>query len=137
MIEAVVSASLMLVVMTFIAQMTQRVRGVLRQVSQQRVAIQELSNQLERLTMLTEDELRPELDRLVIASQSVTILPDAKLTGELIDDEFGKRLVLRLNWLRRHSGQPIEICGWLAPASGSQSTAVPANVSGFNEDTAS
>lgn len=114
MIEAVVSAGLLLVVMSFSLQMTYRVDTVWRDTGHHRVAIHELSNQLERLSKLGSSERMTELESLKVSEHLSATLQDAELTGEVVDDDWGQRLVLRLNWLRRHPGQPLQMSAWLS-----------------------
>jgi hypothetical protein len=113
MIEAVVSAGLLLGVMSFAVQMTYRVDGVWRDTAQHRVAIHELSNHLDRLTLLSPEEIVSAIDAIVVSDAASRTLHDAKLDAERIDDELGTRIVVRINWTRRTPGNPVVLVGWL------------------------
>jgi hypothetical protein len=113
MLEVVCAAGILLVIITFSMKMTLRIDGIWSDVGQHRVALHELSNQLEELTLLPSKEVASRLQSLTISMESATVLPKAKLTGELIEDDFGSRVVLRLNWLRRHPGVPVNMTAWL------------------------
>jgi prepilin-type N-terminal cleavage/methylation domain-containing protein len=118
-VEVIVSASLLVVVMTFITTLAFRVDQTWKQIAHQRVAMNELSNQLDRLLHLNSDKLDTAIDAIEASSELRQTLPNPRLTAERIDDELGKRVVLRLNWQRRFPGRPLELIGWL-PASEAQ-----------------
>lgn len=113
MIEVVVSAGLLLVLMSFLLKMTYRVGSIWTDIGHHRSAINELSNQIDRLTLLTESELAKELASLELSAEGSATLFDAALTGEVINDEFGRRLELRLTWNRRHPVAPTEMSAWI------------------------
>ena len=56
-------------------------------------------------------------------------LRNPELSGELIEDDLGTRIGLRLNWERIHPGKPVELAGWLLANSNS------ANKENDNEET--
>lgn len=116
MIELVVAAGLLLVAMSFVVQMTHRVDHLWSDTSEHRVAIHELSSQLDRLSLLAPDEVSRQLETLRVAPQIAMTLKDASLSGKMIADELGNRVVLRLNWARRHPGNPLEMSAWVANA---------------------
>ncbi len=90
----------MLVVMSLVVRMTFSVDRVWRDVGQHRVAMQELSNQLDRLTMLPSDQLASAMKSLEVSEVVKRTLPAANLQSELIRDELGVRIVLRIDWQR-------------------------------------
>ena len=83
-IETVVAAGILLVIMNFAIQMTFRIDGLWSDVAQTRVAVHELSNQLETLTRLPVDELKNRLEAPVLSELVLTALPGAILQGQLI-----------------------------------------------------
>ena len=113
MIEAVVSAGLLMVVMSFVVQMTFRIDGVWGDTHHHRIAIQELSNQLDRLTRLSVEEIQTELQQLQPSEAIHETLHEATISGELVKDEFGQRVALQLNWDKRQPGKPMEMSAWL------------------------
>lgn len=125
MIEAVVAAGILLVTMRVSLQMIHRVDGVWTDAAQHRVAAQELSNHLDRLTRLSSDDVRKQLDALSPSRTVSETLVDARLSGVLQRDEWGERLVLELNWERRHPGPAVRLSGWLRPANDSNQESQP------------
>jgi len=63
-----------------------------------RLALDELTNQLDRLTALSETETRAELHQLMPGELVVRHLPGVQLTGELTPEELGSRMTLTLTW---------------------------------------
>lgn len=113
LVELIVSASLLVVVMTFVTSLAFRIDQTWKQISHQRIAINELSNQLDRLTRLTPAELATAIDAIDVSPEARQTLLHPQLTAEEIDDELGSRVVLRLDWQRSIPGRPVELVGWL------------------------
>ncbi len=83
-----------------------------------RLALDELSNQLDALTMLAPAALPERLERLDVSPRVADALGEAKLAAELRDDDDGARVVLTLRWTGPH-GEPQarSLTGWIvAPA---------------------
>ncbi len=115
-VETVVSAMLLVTVMSFFTTIVYRVDQVWRDTAHHRAAMMELSNQLEQLTLLSADEVRPQLDSLQPSASVASLLTDPVLAAEIVEDQWGSRLVLELNWQRPHPGTPVRLVGWLRPA---------------------
>lgn len=115
MTELVVAAGLLITVMTLVASTATRIGRLWQETARQRTAVTELSNQLERLTLMPVERVREELNGLKPSAPAGAALPEPDLSGELVEDELGRRIVLRINWQRRHPGQPVEMVGWLSP----------------------
>ena len=113
MIEVVVSAGILLVVMSFVASLTFRINLVWKDIGQHRAAMNELSNQLERLTLLADDDLAAAIALLEPSAVISQTLPEPALAGELIKDDWGNRLVLKLDWQRPHPAKPVQLVAWL------------------------
>jgi hypothetical protein len=82
-----------------------------------RLALDELSNQLDRLTALPEADARAELEQLKPSSFIAAKLPGAELTGQLQPADIGNRLTLRLSWNdlpQRPTTVPMS--AWILPA---------------------
>lgn len=116
MIEAVVSAGMLLVVMSFVTSLAYKIDLVWQDTNDRLAATNELSNQLERLTVLSPEELSLELRSLEASEVAARTLHNPELTGEIINDPWGNRLVLRLNWQHRHAAPPVEMVAWLPTA---------------------
>ena len=90
-----------------------------------RVALDELSNQLDRLTALPSAELPQAMERLAPSAFVATRLPGAELNGQLEPGDLGTHLTLKLSWdepQRRHA--PVALAAWVfaPPPTGGQPT---------------
>jgi len=91
-----------------------------RDVSQYRVAVHELSAQLEELTLMDANSVTERIDQLKPSAVSAERLPDAKLSGLLVKDSLGTRVELSINWKRMVESKPVVLCGWLIESEGSE-----------------
>ncbi len=113
MTELVVAAGLLITALSLLATLSFR-SGKLWQDSQHyKLAADELTNQLERLTLLDEATLDEALGNLDVTPAIKATLSDAKLSGSKIVDEFGPRIVLEINWDRAGKPEPLRLVGWL------------------------
>lgn len=79
-----------------------------------RFALDELSNQMERLTTLPADKLPTALERLAPSPLLAKRLAAAKLVGDLQPAENGTRLVLTLVWGNApNTGPLVSMAGWV------------------------
>lgn len=83
---------------------------------QQNVATDELSNQLEQLLVLSPAAAATAIAQLEPSSWALQTLPNAKLSAKLIDDHFGSRVVLEIQWQRIGDSTPLVAVGWLDTA---------------------
>jgi hypothetical protein len=91
-----------------------------------RLALDELTNQLDRLTALPSDELPRAVEQLSPSEFIVERLPGAQLGGELQPIETGTRVTLELSWneMAGHRA-PVTLSAWVfpqPPESGSEAT---------------
>lgn len=112
MIELVVTAMLLVTVMTFVTTISYSIHLVWKDIGHHRVAAGELANQLEQLTLMPQQELRDAVASLKPSEVCGRTLRQPELVGELIEDNLGTRIVLKINWSRRHPGKPVELVGW-------------------------
>lgn len=83
----------------------------------ERLALEELSNQLDRLTQLTATDLADELPRLRPEPAVANTLGGPRLDGELIEDEAGQRIVLCIRWSEgAHRERQRTLTAWLVAA---------------------
>jgi hypothetical protein len=81
-----------------------------------RLALDELSNQLERLTALPHADLQQAMAELAPSAFVAERLPGAKLSGALEDAEIGQRLTLRLSWNETDRVKaPVSLAAWVFP----------------------
>ena len=114
MIELVVSAMLLVTVMTFVTTLAFRVGLIWKDTGHHRLAMNELSNQLEVLTSLNPDQIPDALKEVQPSPMVIGTLDQPELSGDWLDDELGRRIVLRLNWQRRNPGKPVTLVGWVS-----------------------
>lgn len=120
-LEVIVSFTLLSSVLAFATPLVVRHTRLLAGQRHYRLALDELSNQLERLAALPATEL-PAAAREIVPSEFVTTrLPGAKLQAQLIPADPGQRLTLRLTWDepgRRET--PLMLSAWIVSPARSQ-----------------
>jgi hypothetical protein len=79
------------------------------------LALDELSNQLDRLTALPGNELSEAVKELQLTPFTAERLSDAKLVGEIATSDIGQRVTLRLT-SRDPNGLKVSMAGWMFPA---------------------
>ena len=92
------------------------VRNIRLQVSSrhERVALEELSNQLDRLTSASTGSLRQELMELEPSEFAESTLPSPSLQGTVQEDEGGLRISLELTWEETGRDQaPLRLTTWV------------------------
>lgn len=114
MIELVISAMLLVTVMTFVTTLSYSINLVWKDIGHHRVAAGELSNQLESLTRLSHEEARKAVASLKPSEVCARTLLEPEIAGKLVDDNLGTRIELRINWNRRNPGKPVELVGWIS-----------------------
>lgn len=112
-LELVVSVAILLATVTVITTLIFKCGMIWKDVSQRRVAVRELSSQLEELTLLDQDSAKDKIEQLELSALCTERLPAAKLTGVLSEDNLGVRIQLSLNWKRSVETKPVILCGWL------------------------
>ena len=81
-----------------------------------RLALDELSNQLERLTALPDEKRLAALQQLTPSSFAAARLPGAQLRGEVHALDLGQCLTLRLWWDEpQRKAAPVMITAWMFP----------------------
>lgn len=113
--ELIVAATLLVAVMSVVASLTVRSGRLWQDSRHYRLAIDELSNHIERLASLDKSRLAIALAKLPLSSQIQASLPNPVLSGESLTDEDGTRLVLHLAWDRLGKSPPMTLVGWIDP----------------------
>lgn len=111
-IELLIAMMIMVAVMGVTVTAIYRTDRIWRDTAQQRLALVELSNQMEELSLLPESELQKRIDELRPSEHCHHVLVGATLTGKSIDDALGRRLVLELDWRRDSPARPVRLVGW-------------------------
>jgi len=114
MFELVTSAVAMVTIMSFVTTLCFRTSNIWKDIGQQRVAVSELSNQLDRLTRMKLPQIEKELQSLEPSGYCKKTLREAQLFGKLEQSDLGPHITLKINWKRRFAGKPIALVGWVA-----------------------
>jgi hypothetical protein len=116
MLEVLVSFTLLISVLGVSAPLIVRQGRLMSGQRQYRMALDEATNQLERLSSLSETQCRKELDSLKPSELIAQRLPRVKLHGKLEAADIGQRLTLQLTWGDRpHAGTSITMAAWILP----------------------
>jgi len=113
MLECVVAAGILVVAISTVTSLAFRVGRIWMDVARQRIAMNELSNQLEIITLLSVEEVPEAIDSLNPSPAATSSLVEPELSGELIQDELGDRIRLQLTWKASGPVHPVELTGWL------------------------
>jgi hypothetical protein len=111
--ELIVAAGLLVTSISLLATTTVAGLKFHRLERQQEVATDELSNQLEQILALPSEDVATAAAQLEISSWALHTLPAAHLNADLIDDEYGKRVELKIDWQRTGDSKPLVAVGWL------------------------
>ena len=98
MLEVLVSLTLLMSVLSVSTPLIVRHGRLMTSQRQYRIGLDEVSNQLERLSALNEAELGRAIDVLTPSDFIAQRLPGAKLQGQLDATDLGRRLTVRLTW---------------------------------------
>ena len=113
-LEIFVALTLLSVGLSLSASLVVRHNRLLAEQRHYRLALDELSNQLERLAALPIDELTEAIDELKPSSFAADHLPGATLHGELRSSEIGQQLALSISWDDRvETAAPLTLSAWL------------------------
>lgn len=113
--ELLVSAVLLLSLISLVAPLAVRSGRFWQETRAYKLALEELTNELEYLTALPTAERQTSLEQWQPSEDLLAVLPGARLSGQTLDDEHGERLVLRLQWERQWHAQPLTLVGWIVP----------------------
>jgi hypothetical protein len=115
MTELIVAASLLISSLSLLVTLSFRTGKLWQDSRHYSLAVNELTNQLERLTTLEEDEIDGQLTELEPSAAIQAALPNPRLTGEKIVDEYGTRVMLAIEWDRPGNAKPLSLMAWLSP----------------------
>ncbi|QDS86865.1 hypothetical protein EC9_10400 [Rosistilla ulvae] len=113
MIELVVSATLLVALIGTFAPMSLSAGRLWQQTRHHQLALDELSNHLDRLLALPEDQRNAEIESLEPSAAAQAALPDARLTAVEVSDGDGVRLTIQIDWQRQTPAQPLSLTGWI------------------------
>jgi hypothetical protein len=108
-----VSALLLTTVMSVVGPLAVRGDRLWQDARHGRLALEELSSQLDRLTCLAEDQRQAALAELAPSEYAREALPNPHLSAETVRDRDGRRLVLQLTWDRPAAPGRMTLVGWI------------------------
>ena len=113
-IELLVSFTLLSTVLGAALPLVVRHGRILHSARQYRVALDELSNQAERIGALSHDDAMKAIDELEPSPFAAERLPDAKLTAEVASSDGFERVTLSLSWNEPgRQAAPVSLVAWL------------------------
>lgn len=125
MLDLFVSLALLVTLISVATPLVVRHGRLLKSQRNYRLALDELSNQLELLNGLRSDELPDAVKRIAPSPFVAERLSGARLTGKIEPAEVGGRVTLQLAWneIGRRDA-PVSLSAWILPVPG-QSHGVP------------
>lgn len=120
-LEVIVSFTLLSSVLAFATPLVVRHTRLLAGQRHYRLALDELSNQLERLSALPTAELSARAQEITPSEFLAARLPGAELQAQLTPADPGQRLTLQITWDepgRREA--PLALSTWIVPPARSQ-----------------
>jgi hypothetical protein len=115
-LEVIVAFTLLSSVLAFATPLVVRHGRLLTAQRDYRLALDELSNQLERLSALPAAELPAAVAQLAPSEFAAARLHGAELKGELSPADVGQRLTLRLSWDEpQRRAAPVTLAAWIIP----------------------
>lgn len=113
--ELLVAATLLVAGLALVAQGTVQTKRLMQDVRQYNLAIDELSNQLERLTAMGRLERKKAISDLKPSEGIDSILKDVALKAEEFLDDDGNRISISIEWDRGGPATPLTLVGWSSP----------------------
>jgi hypothetical protein len=118
MLDVFVSLTLLVTLISVATPLVVRHAQLLKSHRNYRLALDELSNQLDRLATVPVDRLPTAIDGLAPSEFVAKRLPGARLEGELAAAEIGTRVTLKLSWNEPGRNEhPVSLAAWRMPPS--------------------
>ncbi len=132
--ELLVSATLLIGMMLMVGQLTVRTGRLWQECRGYRLALDELTNQLDQLAALSAEERDIALTRLAPSESICAALPNPKFISEVRADQDGTRLHLQLAWDRLDGEKQIGLVRWIDPLAAIGEQASTLTDDGQNEE---
>lgn len=116
-LEVIVALTLLVTVLGLSMTLIVRHGRLLMAQRHYRQALDELSNQLDRVTALPVDDIPQTLKQLSLSEFAAARLTAGKLSAELKPADMGQRITMRLTWNEPHE-QSVSMTGWILPRAG-------------------
>jgi hypothetical protein len=112
-VEVLVASTLLLVTIGLMSSLGYRLQRIASDAKHYQMGVHELANQLDRLTAIPREELAAALEGLRVSELTAEGLTGAELQSDIVEDEWGTRLVLSLQWERVGDPVPMQMVGWI------------------------
>ena len=112
--ELLVAATLLVTLLSVVLPLAVKADRLRQDARHYRLALDELTNQLDSLASLRSPELKASLANLVPSTEIGTVLVEPKLSGVQVSDKDGTRIVLSLEWNQGRPSKPVTLVGWIA-----------------------
>jgi hypothetical protein len=113
-IEVLVAFTLLISVLSLSTPLVVKHGRLLTAQREYRLALDELSNQLERLVALPGPEIAAAVERLAPSEFITARLSSVELRGQFDAADFGRRITLRLTWDEpERSRAPVTLAAWI------------------------
>jgi hypothetical protein len=114
MLDLMVALTLLIAAMSLVGPLVVRHGQVLKSQRHYRLAMDELTNQLERLAALAPERLSDAMEQLALSPFIAERLVGAKIEGELAPVEAGVRITLHMTWDEiGHRREPVTLAAWV------------------------
>ncbi len=115
-LDALVAFTLLVTTLSVATPLVVRHGRLLKSQRDYRLALDELSNQVECLVTTSASDLPAAIEQLAPSEFLIERIPSAQISGELLTVDGGMRVVLQLTWnelaVRR---SPVSLAGWVFP----------------------
>lgn len=111
-LECVVAFTLLSSALTFAAPLIVKQRRLVNSQREYRLALDEVTNQLERLMTLPSGEVEQAVSQLKLSEFAAMRLPEARLRGELKSVDVGQQVTVSLAW-EQPTAAPVKLSGWI------------------------
>ncbi len=115
MTELIVAAILLITALSLLVSLSFRTGKLWQDTQHYTLAVNELTNQLERLTAFDAAEIDEQLADLWPSESVQLALPNPRLSAAKLVDEFGTRIKLEITWDRPGHAKPVALTAWVAP----------------------
>ncbi len=113
LIELMVTATLLASGVGIVAPLSVRCGRLWQQTRHHQLALDELSNQMDRLTRLPAGEIATALDSIEVSQAAQTMLAEVAMEGRILRATSEARLQLSIDWKRRGNPPPLTLVGWI------------------------
>ena len=111
-LEMLVAATLLTTLFAVASPLFARLNQVWRSTRWYQLASQELMNQMETITQLSQEECNAAIEKLAVAPEILDAIPGAELTGKMVPSSDGDRIVLSIQLPASVRSEPIILVGW-------------------------